>query len=208
MTTATLTPLTRRVTVEYRTATPQQIEEGHAWYPTAHQIARDQAEEHLVPIEVTAGILAALSPRLGWGKNVMYAERMLSSLGTLDHGLLGRSLAHGRAIFDGAKPLDVLNGPKTRAFYQAILTAGQSPDPVIDVHAWAMLLGERGTPPPTNAQYRAAAKCMTAASRVLGVNVHDIQATTWLTWRARFYQRGRFDHTPQPMLDFDSLEGS
>jgi hypothetical protein len=199
-------PLTRRATAEYRSATAKQIEEGHAWYPSAHQIARDQATEHLVTIEVSAGILAALSPRLSWGKNVMYAERMLSSLGTLDHGALGRSLAHGRAIYNGADPLDVLKGPKTRAFYLAILTGGESPDPVIDTHAWSMLTGQRGTNPPTDKQYRDGARCMTNAAQRLGLNVHDVQATTWLTWRARFYQRGRFDHTPQPMLDFTVLE--
>lgn len=206
MGTATLTPLTRRATAEYRTATTEQREQGHAWYSTAHEIARDQAAEHLVPIEVTAGILAALSPRLSWAKNVLYAERMLSSLGTLDRGLLGRSLMHGRAIYDGAAPLDVLNGPKTRAFYQAILSAGESKDAVIDVHAWAMLTGERGGAAPTVKQYRDAASRMSSAAKILGVGVHDVQATGWLTWRARFWQAGTHDHNPQQMLDFSALE--
>lgn len=198
---STLAPLTRRATAEYRTASPRQVEAGHQWYPAAHEIARNMADEHLVTIEVAAGILAALSPRLGWGKNVMMAERMLSSLGTLDHGILGRSLAHGRAIYDGAHPLEVMKGPKTVAFYNAILTAGESPDAVIDVHAWAMLVGERGTPPPTNKQYREAADRMAKAAKILGVSVHEVQATTWLTWRARFWTPGTFDHTPQPMLE-------
>jgi hypothetical protein len=194
-------PLTRRATAEYRTASAGQVEAGHAWYPKANEIARDMAAEHMVTVEVASGILAALSPRLGWGKNVMMAERMLSSGGTLDHGILGRSLAHGRAIYDGAHPLKVMRGPKTVAFYHAILTAGESLDAVIDVHAWAMLVGERGTPPPTVRQYREAAGCMTRAAKILGVGVHDVQATTWLTWRARRYKPGTFDHNPNPTLE-------
>lgn len=199
--TTQLQPLTRRATAEYRTASPIQVEQGHRWYEEAHQIARNQADEHMVTIEVAAGVLAAMSPRCGWGKNVMWAERMLSSGGTLDRGTLGRSLTHGRAIVNGTPVLEVLNGPKTRAFYEAILTAGESPGAVIDVHAWAMLVGQRGTSAPTSKQYHTAAACMSSAARILGVGVHDVQATTWITWRTRFWTPGTHDHTPQPMLE-------
>lgn len=116
----TLEPLTRRATAEYRRATPEQIEDGAAWYPTAHQIARDQAQEYEVTIEVAAGVIAALSPNMGWGQNVMLAERMLANNGMLNRGGLPRSLAQARIIHSGTPALDVLGGPKTRAFYEAI----------------------------------------------------------------------------------------
>ena len=200
--TTQLQPLTRRATAEYRTASANQINEGHAWYPNAHSIARDMAVEHMVTIEVAAGVLAALSPRTGWGKNVMYAERMLSSAGTLDRGMLSRSLAHGRAIYDGTPALDVLQGPKTRAFYSAILSSGESPDPVIDIHAWAMLVGDRSSKGPRGiTEYRAAAKCMLRAASILDVGCHEVQAVTWLTWRARYWKSGTHDHRPQLMLE-------
>lgn len=187
-----MTPLTRRATAAYRSASDDQLERGRVWYPEAHEIARSQAVEYGTTIEVTSGIIAALSPRLGWGPNVVLAERMLASHGTLDHGALGGNLAKARAIHAGTTPLDVLGGPKTRAFYQSILTAGESADAVIDRHAWDMLVGERGATPPTLRQYREAADRMTRAASIVGVPVSVMQATTWLAWKDRFWSTTAF----------------
>lgn len=188
-----MTPLTRRATTTYRAATTDQLERGHAWYPDAHAVARDQAAEHGVTIEVASGVIAALSPRMSWGQNVMLAERMLASHGTLDHGALGGSLEKARFIYAGIDPLAVLRGPKTRAFYSAILTAGESPDAVIDRHAWDMLVGKRGATPPTTKQYRTGAERMARAAEILGVPVAAVQATTWLVQRERHWRVGAFD---------------
>lgn len=189
----TMVPLTRRATAEYRRATEAQREAGAAWYQEAHAVAAHQAEEYGLAVEKTSGIIAALSPRLGWGPNVMLAERMLASEGRLMHGGLGRSLEQARHIHAGADPLVVLGGPKTRAFYTAILTAGQEGAAVIDRHAWDMLTGERGAPSPTIKQYRTAAECMKRAAKIVGVGVHELQAATWVTWRSRFWSDGAFD---------------
>ena len=177
------------------------IERGHAWYVEAHTIARDMATEHLVPIEVSAGILAALSRRMPWARNVLLTERMLSSLGTLDHGCLSRSLEQARAIYGGADPDRVLRGLKTNAFHHAIVTAGESQIAVIDTHAWSMLTGVRTAPPPNRGQYRLAADMMTRGSRRVGVGLHEFQATTWLAWRSRFWRPGTNDHHPQLTLE-------
>ena len=197
----TLQPLTRRATAEYRRATSAQREEGAAWYAEAHAVAREQAEEYHLTIEQTSGVLAALSPRLGWGPNCALAERMLASGGTLDHGGLSRSLQQARHIYAGADPKVVLGGPKTRAFYVAILTAGESGRAVIDRHAWDMLTGERGATPPTAKQYATAAEMMARAAKIVGIGVHELQATTWVAWRSRFWSKTAFGHNPQPMLE-------
>ncbi len=188
-----MTPLTRRATSTFRAATADQLERGRSWYPDAHAIARRQADDRGLTIETTSGILAALSPRLGWGPNVALAERMLESRGTLSHGALGRSLQQARSIHAGAHPLDVLGGPKTRAFYRAILTAGAAPEPVIDRHAWDMLVGRRGAASPSARQYAEAAEKMSRAAAILGAPVSEVQATTWVAWRSRFWADGAFD---------------
>jgi hypothetical protein len=195
------TPLTRRATAHYRRATAVQISAGHRWYVEAHDVAADQAQTYGVTLEVAAGVIAATSPRLGWGPNVMIAERMLMSGGTLDRGALGRSLAQARRIHAGEEPDAVLRGPKTNAFFHAIVTAGASPDPVIDRHAWDMLVGERGATPPTRAQYRVAAGLMHRAAKILAVGVHEMQATTWLVQRQLYWQPGAWDGRRQPMLE-------
>ena len=197
----TPTPLTRRATAEYRRATATQRAGGAVWYQEAQEIAREQAENYGLTIETTSGVLAALSPRLGWAPNVALAERMLASGGTLDHGWLSRSLQQARHIYAGADPQVVLGGPKTRAFYVAILTAGETGRAVIDRHAWDMLTGERGATPPTTKQYATAAEMMARAAKIVGVGVHEIQATTWVSWRSRFWSKTAFGHNPQPMLE-------
>lgn len=197
-----MTPLTRRATTTYRKATPTQIEAGHRWYEEAHLVAASQVGTYGVTIEVAAGVLSALSPRLGWGPNVMLAERMLATEGTLNRGGLGRSLAQARAIYAGADPDEVLRGLKTNAFYHAIITGGETGTPVIDRHAWDMLVGKRGATPPTNRQYRLAAATMTRAAEILGQPVHAVQATTWLAHRRKFWNEGAFDLTARkPMLE-------
>lgn len=177
----------------FRAASADQLERGRAWYPDAHAVARDQAAEHGVTIEVASGVIAALSPRMGWGQNIMLAERMLASGGTLDHGALGGNLEKARTIYAGIHPLAVLRGPKTRAFYSAILTAGESPDAVIDRHAWDMLVGERGATPPTARQYRIGAERMARAAGILRESVATVQATTWLVQRELHWRKGAFD---------------
>lgn len=197
-----MTPLTRRATITYRKATPTQIEAGHRWYEEAHLIAASQAGTYGVTIEVAAGVLSALSPRMGWGPNVMVAERLLATEGTLMRGALGRSLAQARAIYAGADPDEILRGLKTNAFYHAIISGGRTGTPVIDRHAWDMLVGERGATPPTNRQYRLASATIERAADIVGVSAHQMQATTWIVHRRRFWNEGAFDLTARkPMLE-------
>lgn len=188
-----MSPLTRRATAVYRQAEAVHLERGASWYPDAHGIAVAQASAYHLPIETTSGILAALSPRCPWARNILLADQMLASHGRLDTGGLRMLLKQARTIHAGADPLDVLKGPKTRAFYQAILTAGQSEDPVIDRHAWDMLVGKRGSTPPNLGQYRLAADRMQRAADILGQPVSHVQAVTWVSWRARYWKEGAFD---------------
>lgn len=193
--------LTRRATAEFRKAPPSRVTAGRSWYAEANAIARGQAERHGVTIEVAAGVIAALSPRMGWATNVGVAERMLRLDGALEGGALSRSIQQARAIYDGGRPLDVLSGPKVRAFYTAILTSGEEGSAVIDRHAWDMLTGRRGSPPPTQRQYAEAAAIMARAAVILNERLHDTQAVTWLQWRARFWSRTAFSLTPQSALE-------
>jgi hypothetical protein len=191
---AVVTPLTRRATAEYRRATPVIVERGRAWYREANAIALNHVVEYGVTLEQASGILAAFSPRMAWGQNVMMAERLLSRNGTLDGGCLKRSIEQASRIYFGEDPLRVMQGPKTRAFYQAVLTAGQSETAVIDVHAWSMLIGRRAEKAPNLTQYRAADTCIRRAADIVGEGTHELQAVTWLAWRARFWSPGVNDH--------------
>ncbi len=201
MTTHRLTPHTRNVTRVARVALMRRASATN-WYADARALCVRIAEEHAVPLHVVVGIVAALSPRLGWGPNVRLARRMLASGGTLASGALSNNLRKAREIYAGADPLDVMTAPKTANFYRAILTMGAD-GIVIDRHAYDVAVGKRHTdaerPGMTPKQYEAVAECYRRAAIILSDETGEtlspsmIQALTWVEWRRRFYADGAFD---------------
>ena len=152
---------------------------GH-WYADARAYAVSLASVRALSIECTAGIIAALSPRTSWRRNIAAAE-ILAAGGT-PVGILGRSVADARAILAGAHPLDVLNGPKVRAFYHAILSAGRRGTAVIDAHATRIATrGQFDTVAPC--RYADVAEAYALAAEVLSIPIHTVQAVTWCAAR-------------------------
>ena len=97
--------------------------EARGWYTLAQTAARRMSKEHGVSLRRAAGVIAALSPMNTWGVNLMLAERVLVAASR------GRRRAPAqcglRANVDkawliacGARPLDILSGPKVRSFYR------------------------------------------------------------------------------------------
>lgn len=98
-----------------QTMTEDQVEAGIAWYPNARREARRIARVSGLTLHRAAGIIAVLSPRRTWSTNIQFAEE--AALGN-PKGLFAD---RAEAIVQGARPLDVLSGPKVRAFYRNIL---------------------------------------------------------------------------------------
>lgn len=122
---------TLQVVEHLRNATEETWRKGAAWYPLAQAWCERAALAHGRQQHVAAGIVAALSPRQTWARNLEQAERVLAGeVATV----LPDAYRKARAILDGALPLDVLRGPKVRAFY-ANLTGdlGQ-----VTVDTWAL----------------------------------------------------------------------
>lgn len=196
-------PHTRNVT---RVARIALMRGAHAtgWYADARALCAQLARESDYPLHVAVGVVAALSPRLGWGPNVKLARRMLASGGTLEHGALSANLAKARAIVAGADPLDVMTAPKTSNFYRAILTMGAD-GVVIDRHAYDVAVNRRHTdaerPSMTAAQYERVAECYRRAAIILSAETGEtlspsmVQSLTWVEWRRRYYADGAFDGT-------------
>lgn len=165
-------------------ATPRQVAEGVAWYPEGNRIARDIGEGD---IELGAGILAALSPRVKWSENIAAAYEVKIHGWTTTQ--LQLNVKKAAAIRNGAKPLDVLGGKKVRAFYQAILQPGdQNPAAVIDRHAVAVWVGASLTddqmkPLQRVGVYEKIAQAYSDAAALRGVSTHTVQAVTWVAWR-------------------------
>lgn len=158
-------------------ASPATIRDGVDWYPSAADVCQDIARRHGLPLEAVGGIVAALSPRTPWARNLEGAESC--ARGSLTGGFLSRSVNAANAIREGAPVTDILHGPKTLAFARNII--GDMGPVTVDVWAWRVamgddanvsLLGRKGV-------YDALSAAYWIVGNRYGMNGCEVQAATW-----------------------------
>jgi len=172
-------------------ATPDAVFAGEAWYKEANQVAQSVGEmadyTGLKALQVGAGIIAALSPQMGWGLNVTMAI-LLVTKGTRKATLSNHTKAV--RILQGEEPLKVLGGEKVKAFYLAIVEPyNDSTEIVIDRHAVAVYLGRA----PKGDRELSMLDSPKVRNRIRGaylkvaleynINHHLLQSITWNAWR-------------------------
>ena len=192
---------TRNITAVFRSADAELIAEGVAWYADARLIADALAARHSLPVHVTAGVLAALSPLNSWGNNVNLAARMLASGGTLSSGYLKANLAKARRIIAEGN-IDALGGLKVNNFYRSIISGGAD-GITIDRHAYCLAFNDRSmtqkVPKLSATRYAEIAERYRRASVILSkeygmpLSPAVVQAVTWVVWRRRYWGAGAFD---------------
>ena len=181
----------------YQLATLTEKQEGVTWYPSALAIARELAERHDVTTSQAIGVIAALSPRNRWERNVIDADALIGAYvaGGEEQAALTKVCTFGankakaiRVLALIAPTLDqvlaVLSGPKLREFASCI--AGLA-DVCIDGHAFCIWQGERSglaDVPAIGVKLRRQIKAdyITAADE-LGLTPAACQAITWVAWR-------------------------
>ena len=182
----------------YQLATLTEQQEGITWYPAADQIAIALADRYEISEPQAIGVIAALSPRNRWERNVQDADALIAAYiaGGAEQALLTRvctfSANKAKAVrilqlsraADLVTVLDVLSGPKLREFASCI--AGL-PDVCIDGHAFCIWQGERTglkDVPAIGVKLRRQIKAdyQTAADE-LGITPSACQAITWVAWR-------------------------
>jgi hypothetical protein len=176
-------PRTANVLRVWRSATPEQHAQGTSWYAHAHGAAASLDPDP----KRAAGVIAALSPRNSWPRNLELAARAYSNNNA--SGTLGRSCQQANDILAGADPLDVLGGPKVRAFYQCIVDSGTQAV-CIDRHSTDVAVGTRlslvqreGIVLHRANRYEQFADVYRRAAKRMGVSAPVMQAVTWVTWR-------------------------
>lgn len=179
-------PRTHRIVSTYQDANRATVKAGLTWYRDAHAAA-SSLDPHNP--ERAAGVIAALSPRLGWARNLELAARTFAD----GHasGTLGASCRAATAIYKGAAPLDVLRGPKVRAFYTLIADPSDADTVCVDRHAIDIAVGLRMTVAERDADYvltkdglyERFARAYRRAAETLGKTPAQVQAVTWLHWR-------------------------
>lgn len=180
-------PSADNVIAVYRSATAAQRREGRDWYRNTHGAAASLDPRN---VRRAAGVIAALSPRVSWPRNLELAAHTYA-MGRAS-GTLGNSCRAADAILYGADPLDVLGGPKVRAFFALIADPDDRHAVCVDRHATDVAVGERLTDATRSAAwplhrrglYDVFADCYRVAARTLRTSPGRVQAATWVAWRA------------------------
>jgi len=187
----------RNIKAIHALASAQEIADGMAWYGVAKSIALVIAEDYGIPTNQAIGVLAALSPRNKWSRNVVDCETLISAYvaGGAEQALETRCCTFGANKAKAVKilesgletlpsALEMLSGPKLREFASCI--AGLD-DVCIDGHAWCIWQGSRVTladVPSIGIKLRREIKADYAqAAADLGLKASELQAITWVTWR-------------------------
>lgn len=163
------------VMMTYRRATAADILEGMTWYESAREIARE-AET----VVKGAGIIAALSPRMPWHRNVSLAREAFQR--DLTGGALGASIVKVNAIRAGIHPHAALGkGLKTQSFFANILDPSNRLVVTVDTHAIKVAGLNRDSVTPR--MYADIARGYMEAAAYVGILPQQIQAITWTTYR-------------------------
>jgi hypothetical protein len=177
----------------FEQATPQEVIEGMAWYRQAHDLACSLASRYGLSLDVVAGVIAALSPRSRWERNVVDAENLIVACtsGKDPHavpvGTFHRNKERAIEILQSGTRHGVLSGSKVCAFADSV------EDPTngavtVDSHAYNAWLGQRairnGTGPRiTPRRYRECAEAYEKVAELYGIRPSQAQSIIWLAWK-------------------------
>ena len=188
----------RNIRAIYDLATVTEQADGKAWYPIAHSVALTLADAYEVTECQAIGVIAALSPRNRWERNVADAEALIAAYvaGGSTQALetkvstFGANKRKAVSILETEDPTAdevraILSGPKLQEFFTCIL--GQHSEVCIDGHAYCIWAGGRTTladVPSIGIKLRRQIKADYAAvAEDLEVFPAALQAITWVAWR-------------------------
>lgn len=180
----TLETIISRILRTFDRASTSDVESGARWYDEAGSLAGTLTSRPysagILNLEQAASVIAALSPRTSWSRNVAGAVALIVSgpQAARQSGCMTRNVETARrARTDG---FAALNGPKTNAFARNI--AGDREAVTVDVWACRVAnldedrLSRKGA-------YDAVAHAYRLAARRRGVDPATMQATTWIVAR-------------------------
>ena len=182
----------------YQLANTADVVQGTAWYRDANIIASRLARRYEISERQAIGVIAALSPRNKWERNVADAENLIrvftsdpESVDSVKVCTFGRNKAKAIEILQLSEPvrdeqvLGILSGPKLREFYGCII--GVHDEVCIDGHAYSIWAGDRITlakVPNIGIKLRKKIKAdYCTAAQEADVTPAQMQAITWCAWR-------------------------
>jgi hypothetical protein len=182
----------------FNRANDLEIDNGMCWYEVANKEARQiQVKSNQgLKLNQICGIIAALSPRNKWYRNLIDAE----NLAVCYDGTLPSLLNFKCATFSSNKlkailiasmdnPTDsevlaILGGDKVRSFYHNILNPDGKVEVTLDGHAICVALGNRHVGiVATGMIYKQLVNMYSYQADLLNILPSQLQAITWLSYR-------------------------
>lgn len=178
-------------------STAQEKIDGARWYSSANEIAMSLAVEYGLTLQTVAGVIASLSPRNKWSRNVIDAENLIEtfvrdpeSAVNIKVCTFGKNKEKALNILKADQDFytenvrDILKGPKLIEFFNCILHVE---DVCIDGHAYCIFNGSRTSlkdVPAIGVKLRAEIKSdFKKAAAKFKISPAEMQAITWVTWR-------------------------
>jgi hypothetical protein len=176
--------LTRRILRTFDRATASDLESGARWYDEAGSLASQLSDSAGYSREQVAAVIAHLSPRTSWDRNVASAVALVREGGVAarELGAIGDNVDRAVASLDWEDPVASF-GPKahkTRSFYLNIL--GDREAVTVDVWA-ARVAGVTEKELRRVGVYDQVAHAYRLAARRRGVDPSTMQAVTWVVAR-------------------------
>ena len=170
--------------------------EGLTWYRRANVAATRLADQYEIGIETAAGVIAALSPRNKWERNLVDAENLIAAFvaagpEACEEVKVCTFGANKKKAIDiliwqagEAVATEILSGPKLIEFFSCII--GRD-DVCIDGHAYSIWFGDRVTlakVPSIGKKLREEIKKdYLAVAKKNNLKGYEVQAITWVAHR-------------------------
>jgi hypothetical protein len=182
----------------YSLSTIQEKIDGANWYESAHKIALNLADNYGLTLQTAAGVIAALSPRNKWSRNVIDAENLIETFVRDPESAVkikvctfnknkekALKILRNNQDFFTDNTREILSGPKLNEFFNCIL--GVEDDVCIDGHAYCIFNGSRTSlkdVPSIGVKLRKEIKSdFRKAAAKFNISAAQMQAITWVTWR-------------------------
>lgn len=159
--------------------------EGLYWYAEAYDKCEALAKKYSLSIEKTIAVVAVLSPKCPWERNLSNAEMVISGVGK--PASLGSNVKKAQAILKGETIK--LSGDKVRSFYSNILNRGYDSNVTIDTHILRVV--GRPTFTPKSSVYIQIAHLFQVVAHWVGYSPAQVQAAIWCAERENVVRKHR-----------------
>lgn len=162
---------------------------GLKWYAEAHDECVRLAEELQIDVWKAVAIVAVLSPKCPWEKNIEYSRNLILKQGPC--GALGPNQKKAKRILKlkTTKALfNHLRGPKVQSFYLNIMNRGYDSNVTVDIHMKNLIEPEMSQV--GKAVYWRISEKIRELARIVGYPAPKVQAVLWTVQRNNSTESG------------------